>query len=306
MSSIEKISNGYKWLEQECPICDSAPKQFVGRRGGSAHRENLGIETKIWKCKECGLLFPDPMPVPVRGLAQHYALDPNEYFAKHDGPAKCDNALQMVRRAEELLGHKGSLLDVGVGRGEIVEAAKTLGWEVDGIEPSTTFADHVEKKTGVKIRQTSIEEADLPSEAYDCIILAAVLEHLYDPDLVIKKLSASLKPGGLLYLDVPNEQGLYFVVGNLYQKLRGREWCVNLAPTFSPYHVFGFSSRSLRKLLSKHSLKPMVWRVYPGVSLVGSRGGVVGFAESVASKTVTSLSRFGGMGTYIETWAEKI
>ena len=65
-----------------------------------------------------------------------------------------------------------------------------------------------------------------------------------------------MRPGGFVMLDVPNEKGLFFKAGNLYQKARGRRWCVNLAPTFSPFHVFGFSPRSLRKLLAKHGLEP--------------------------------------------------
>ena len=121
----------------------------------------------------------------------------------------------------------------------------------------------------------------------------------------MKKISQILKPGGLLYLDVPNEQGLYFSVGNAYNKLRGRDWCVNLAPTFSPFHVSGFGPKSLKALLAKHGLEPKVWTVYPGTSMVSSHGGFVGVLEKLASRIVTKASNVGEMGTYIETWAVK-
>src|SRR5215208_4427737 len=39
-----------------------------------------------------------------------------------------------------------------------------------------------------------------------------------------------------------------------------RDWCVNLAPTFEPFHVFGFRPKSLKKLLVKHGLVPKFWK----------------------------------------------
>ena len=295
----------YHWRPQSCPICELPPVKYVGQRGGRAHREGIGVETEIWSCGNCGLLFPNPMPIPVNGLAQHYGVDADVWFAAHDETVKLSTAFDMVERAERLLGRTGRLLDVGVGRGEVLAAAKAKGWTVEGVEPSKTFAERVETKIGAKIWNASIEEVELPDESYDCIFLAAVLEHLYDPDIVIGKIAKALRKDGLLYVDVPNERGLYFRAGNIYQKLKGRDWCVNLAPTFSPYHLFGFGPTSLKRLLSKHGLKPKVWTVVAGTSLVPSRGGIAGKLESLAAKAVTAASRFGEMGTYIETWAAK-
>lgn len=211
----------------------------------------------------------------------------------------------MLATAERLLGRKGRLLDVGVGRGENLMAAIAAGWECEGVEPSETFADHVERVSGTKIWRAAIEDCDIPTERFDIVLLSAVLEHLYDPDLVIKKIAEVLRPGGFVLLDVPNEKGLFFKVGNMYQKVRGRQWCVNLAPTFSPFHVFGFSPRPLRKLLAKHGLEPKVWEVFGGTSLVPSSGGLMGKVESLGSKAITRLSDLGEMGTYIQTWAQK-
>src|SRR5688500_17983198 len=126
----------YYWKDQSCPMCELPPTKIIGKRGGIAHREALGVEAQIWRCGKCDLLFPNPMPIPKGGLAQHYETDPNEYFVAHDEEGKSANAENMVARAEELLGCRGRLLDVGVGRGELIAAALKRGWEADGIEPS--------------------------------------------------------------------------------------------------------------------------------------------------------------------------
>jgi SAM-dependent methyltransferase len=295
----------YHWNEQNCPVCKVKPSKFVGKRGGIAHRERLGVETEIWKCAKCGLVFPNPMPFPKAGLGKHYDVGADDYFSAHDKDQKLRNADKLIEEAESILGGKGRLLDVGVGRGEILIAAKNRGWHVDGVEPSATFADYAEQRTGAKIWRQPIEESDIPANSYDVVMLAAVLEHLYAPDEVVKKISHILSLGGLLYVDVPNEEGLYFKLGNAYQKLKRRDWCINLAPTFPPYHVFGFGPASLKLLLAKNGLKPKGWRVYAGTSLVSSNGGLAGTIESIGAKMITAISNLGEMGTYIETWARK-
>jgi SAM-dependent methyltransferase len=243
------------------------------------------------------------MPIPVGGLGQHYGVDADDYFQAHDKEGKLAAAVSLITQAEGLLGRVGKLLDVGVGRGELVFAAKERGWDVEGVEPSEAFADYAEKHTGIKIWRQPVEDSDLPDDEFDFVVLSAVLEHLYDPDQVIKNLSGALKRGGLLYVDVPNEKGLYFLVGNAYQRLRGRDWCVNVAPTFSPFHVFGFSPGSLKILLRKYGLEPKILNVHGGTSLVPTRGGFIGSLESYASKLVTLISNIRNLGTYIETWA---
>ncbi len=300
-----EVHGGYRWVRQDCPTCRKRPTRRVGTRGGASHRDGLGTECEIWQCGDCSLLFADPMPIPVDGLGQHYGMDADEYFEAHDAEEKHDSASELVRQAEALLGRTGKLLDVGTGRGEVVAAAQAAGWTVEGVEPSATFADHTEAKTGAKIWREAIEESNIPNAEFDVVILAAVLEHLYDPDAVIDKIARVLKPGGLLYLDVPNETGLFFRVGNLYQRMRGRDWCVNLSPTFSPFHIFGFNPRSLRRLLAKHGLEPTVWKVYAGTSMVPADGGMRARLESLAGRIVTGLSNVGEMGTYIEAWAVK-
>lgn len=308
MESVTTPSNGrelYRWEPQLCPICEVWPKKRIGRRGGAAHRARLGVECDIWQCGHCQLIFPNPMPIPLNGLAQHYNLEADKYFQHHDLANKEQGATRLLKRAAELIGGKGRVLDVGAGRGELLLAAKQEGWSVLGLEPSPSFAAYAARYSGAEVRQEPIEHSHLPDSSFDVVILAAVLEHLYNPDATIGAIRRILRPGGALFLDVPNEKGLYFRVGNLYQKLRGRDWTVNTAPTFEPFHVFGFNPKALRALLAKHGLQTKDWHVYAGRSVLPARGGLVGVAEGAAARLVTAVSRFRGLGAYIETWAIK-
>jgi len=295
--------DGYEWKPQACPICEVGPTKFVGRRGGAAHRAGLGVECELWRCGECGLIFPNPMPVPGGGVEQHYDLDPDEYFQHHETGNKIAAGHQLLASAELWAGGKGRVLDIGSGRGELLSVAREDGWDAVGIEPSPQFADYAERNSGAPVRRVPVEECGFDDASFDVVILGAVLEHLYNPDETIREVARILRPGGALFVDVPNENGLYFRLGNLYQRFRGRDWSVNLAPTFEPYHVFGFNARSLRKLLSKHDLRVRHWHVYAGHAMLPNRPGMLGALEKLAAHGVTFASGVGGLGTYIETWA---
>jgi 2-polyprenyl-3-methyl-5-hydroxy-6-metoxy-1,4-benzoquinol methylase len=301
----EEIHDGYRWLAQSCPVCSLRPVTFVGRRGGNSHREGIGVECDIWSCDRCGLIFPDPMPIPVGGLQQHYDVDADKFFVNHDPTRKINTAHLILDDAEKILAGKGRLLDVGAGRGETLKIAQERGWVAEGIEPSESFAAYAEKESGAKIYAKPLEECGLTDSYYDVVILSAVLEHLYNPDDVIAEISRVLKPGGWLFFDVPNERGLVFRVGNIYQRLRGRDWCINLSPTFSPYHLFGFGLKSVRMILEANGLKLRKRLFFGGECLLPSRPGLIGKLEGQVAIVVTKLSNLGRMGSYIAAWAQK-
>ncbi|HXH69854.1 MAG TPA: class I SAM-dependent methyltransferase [Pyrinomonadaceae bacterium] len=301
--NTEEIHDGYRWVEQNCPICGIPPTKFLGVRGGEAHRDRAGVKCEIWCCEQCSLIFPNPMPIPVGGAGQHYDTEAEHFFDNHNHEKKDESAKELLAQAEKLLGRKGKLLDVGAGRGETVRRAKLDGWDVTGVEPTASFADFAEKYSGTKIRREPVEKCGFADEEFDVVILAAVLEHLYNPSEVVGEISRILKRGGLFFFDIPNEKGLFFKIGNTYQRLHGRNWCVNLSPTFPPFHLFGFSPKSIKALLKKHNLEIKTWRIYGGHSMVPSSSGIVGKLESKASKVVTAMSNLGEMGSYIEAWA---
>src|SRR5713226_6585511 len=89
----------YRWRQQNCPICETSPLKRLGRRGGSAHRAHLGVECEIWRCCQCGLIFPNPMPIPLDGLEQHYGVEADEYFEHHQLDDKNLSAFGLLTQA---------------------------------------------------------------------------------------------------------------------------------------------------------------------------------------------------------------
>ena len=261
-----------------CPICADngrTPTRVVGDRGGDAHRYGLGIRSRIVRCTGCGLIFPDPFPFPVD--PQELYGDPEKYFASHDSDAKVAGNRQIIHQVLERLSIPAPrVLDVGSGRGELLRAAVLEGVPAEnilGLEFSDAMIDACRQSGLVVLRQTIEEHAQTDPPPYDAVILNAVLEHVYDPASMIDAVRSLTRPGSVLYLDLPMEPNLLTWVGNGLNRIRGSRAVFNLSPTFSPYHVFGFSPRTLRALLAKHEFQVdqvTIWaapRIPAGTSL---------------------------------------
>jgi SAM-dependent methyltransferase len=158
---------------------------------------------------------------------------------------------------------------------------------------------------GLPIERAPVETAASLSERYDAAWLPAILEHLYEPAPVLQRVHAALVPGGLVFIDVPNECGLWQRVGNLYMALRGRRWAVNLSPTFPPFHVVGFCPRSLRLLLARCGFEVLSLRTHRWQNELPPSGTLWRRAERAAADVVLTIGAKAGAGAGITCWARK-
>jgi len=295
----------WRFEERACPVCAASPDAatFLGYRGGAAHHQGLGSRTGIVRCPSCHAVYQRPTAIPLENPYLEHA--PEEYFQHHERDPKVAAGQQLARTAEELLGFRGRMLEAGCGRGELLRGAADAGWQVAGVDMTASFAA-VAAQNGVQVEVAPIESARSLEQEWDVILLAAVLEHVYEPARVLSRVAAALKRGGLVFLDVPNECSLYNRVGNAYMRLRGRDWVTNLSPTFPPFHVVGFCPRSLRRVLMASGLEPVLLSLYPTVVSVDERwSGLRARLEKSAMRATLLAGGLLGMGAGITCWARK-
>lgn len=102
------------------------------------------------------------------------------------------------------------VLDAGSGYGATTLALAESCAEVTGLEPashlhdSATAAAAARAVGNVRFLNLSIEELQ-EREEYDLIVLDNVYEHLPDHAAALMRLTDALRPGGVLYLLVPNK-----------------------------------------------------------------------------------------------------
>jgi len=108
-------------------------------------------------------------------------------------------------RLERLAPPVGKLLDVGAGGGFFLRAARELGWQVCGIEPSEAACAFAREHFNLNLLQGEAEFVEPREAPFDAIHCAFVLEHIADPIALLHRLFAWLKPSGRIWLEVPNE-----------------------------------------------------------------------------------------------------
>lgn len=293
----------FEWVYLPCNCCDSKNFIELGYRGGEAHKNNKGQKCKIVKCSSCGHIYPNPMPI-VTDINKIYN-NPNEYFIHHNLEEKISNYSLLLKKLEKKLGYKGKILDVGSGRGELLYAAKNLGWEVYGIELSKEFVQFTMKNYGIEVKNCSLEAANYPEEYFDIVVLNAVLEHLYYPKQILIEINRILKKNKFLWMNLPNEGSLYNIVGNLYFKFLGRNWVTNLSPTFSPYHVQGFTKNSIKTILLKTGFKIENIETFSGILLLKPHS-LVEYIEFYGVFLTGKIANLLKMGSYMDIIAKKL
>jgi 2-polyprenyl-3-methyl-5-hydroxy-6-metoxy-1,4-benzoquinol methylase len=111
----------------------------------------------------------------------------------------------------ELLRDHGPVLDVGCGKGELVEALIGAGVRATGIDLDAAMVDEARAR-GLDVHVADLNDflATQPAQSFGSIISTQVAEHLQMADLVrFLELSASrLRPGGLFVAETPNPTSL--------------------------------------------------------------------------------------------------
>ena len=94
-------------------------------------------------------------------------------------------------------------LDVGCSTGFVVEAARNAGWDAIGLDLNPS-AIEFGRARGLDLRTASLEDEVFDAESFAAVSLFDVLEHLHDPVRTLRRCARLLRPGGIVFLYVPN------------------------------------------------------------------------------------------------------
>lgn len=167
-----------------------------------------GRSFEVSRCSACGLSRTVPAPAPAE-LAAYY---PPAYWGSASSrrfPALVE-ALQKrfygarARAVERLAGSPGRVLDVGCGRGYLLDAFRRRGWEVQGTELDERSAVHAREVLGIPVQVGVAGVGAWPDRSFDAVALWHVLEHLHDPAAALADAARVLRPGGVLMVGVPS------------------------------------------------------------------------------------------------------
>ncbi|MFO1054237.1 MAG: class I SAM-dependent methyltransferase [Planctomycetota bacterium] len=228
-----------------CPLCGSNELRAWDR---DAKGRTLA------RCVSCGVKFMNPQYSDA-WLAHFYST----YISVHgDGDTARWRSRPEVRetakrRSLQLLGDfvpPGRILMIGCGDGLELRVASSLGWKPEGYDVDPTTTAEVARTCGVPVHCGAFPPASLPRGAYDAVFMDQVIEHPKDPALYLRTAHDLLRPGGALFLGLPN-------VGSLSNRIKTMAGRLGLRPGkrgrhyATKHHIFYYEPRVMTRLLQR-------------------------------------------------------
>lgn len=94
------------------------------------------------------------------------------------------------------------VLEIGVGRGHLTHMLGSSGRDTIGIEPGKGYSKEWEQ-LGIRVVQDFFPSSKITGK-FDAVVAYAVLEHAEQPIAFLESIRAVLKPGGQVFLAVPD------------------------------------------------------------------------------------------------------
>lgn len=231
----------------KCAICENEQKGFA--------RAKFPDGQMALSCGNCGIAFVYPLPNREE-ITAYYSTYPQtlENSSEHG-----ELLTSRHRPILEYLCHQFKngtrlkFLDFGFGAGSLLKLIAQSGHSAYGADLSDQNCVQLErhaKRTGLTIETVNLNRRsldELECQRFDVITLLQAIEHVPDPIGVLRDLTSRLAPGGVIYLECPNEDAWYLRVKNVLRKSFDREnFFGSLNP---PQHLFGFTRKSLQLAL---------------------------------------------------------
>lgn len=173
--------------------------------------------------------------------------------------------LPFIKRELKGLNKNAKILEAGCGFGQWVFWMAEQGYQTIGIDLAPkairTAKNYANKN---KIKNCEFIEGDvrklpIKDDYFDIIFSFGLIEHFHKPEVILKELKRVLKPGGKIFLSVPNLYSFHTLT-RIVLKITGK-W--NLG------YERSYNKKSLNKLFKKSGFEPLRCGIMPGGELFG-------------------------------------
>lgn len=268
---VECVANGSEviWILEKDQGTVPIPKKWprpshcliCNQQGIDLYSPEQDGACPVYICFDCGFAFTWPrIPQDFSQCNEEMCFD--ESFICNAGnnaawARELDTSVRSLHASwgDEAFGRDGAptLLDVGCAGGKLLPYFQALGWNVEGVDPWVSAARAGRKYLNVHIAISKLEEAILPSESYDLVLLNDTLQFVADPRAIVELCLQVLRPGALLMIDLPNFHSQEF-------SAQGTS-----ASMFLPaFHISYFSMDSLQFLLKRSGCEIALSFIYGG------------------------------------------
>ena len=278
-------------------LADAAP---VGRCQlcGSERRALKFAEPpfEVVTCSDCGLVYVTP-----RLLGQALLDVYDEGYWKSDNPKlrgysdyarEAQLYLKTFEKRMKLVARHvpphGRVLDVGCAAGYFLRVMHDHGHDVHGVEVSPAIAKEAVAALGAdRVHTGTLEEAVAAKgwreQSFDLVTLWDVIEHVPDPQALLRTARPLLAPHGKLLIETQN-------VTSRWARLLGKRW----HHYKHDEHIYHFDPTTIRRLLADcgfevQQLGAAYAGKYVSFGFVAERAGRLGALAGLLAKPLTLL-----------------
>lgn len=230
-----------------CPICADESEKKPLFEIDLVH----GMPHDLVECCHCGVKYFSPLPDNWE-LAGFYDSIYHGHFDKYTEWGRGLAFSSRLKRFKK----KGNFLDVGCALGYFISGIKDHSdWDVWGVEFGEAGAGHAKNELGLDVFQGELYDAGYPDSFFDFIHINNVIEHVCDPNRILKECRRILKRDGRVFLSVPNGSNdmLPLQDYSLEMKLPARSF---------NGHIYFFSQKALHLLFEKSGLEIQKCKTY--------------------------------------------
>ena len=235
--------------ETNCLICgtDNLEKldSHVDRRKG------LSGYWTLYKCKQCGVeaVYPSPSDVELSEYYSVYSHNKSVTFSLRTG----SHHPSLRRLFHWISGDidprdfikpepNSTILDYGCGEAGCLFDFHSRGLRISGAEISSEMVIACQK-AGLDVHHvTNPDLIPFTDESFNIVYLMQVFEHLRNPHVFFYELFRITKPGGMVYIAIPNSK-------SIWKYIFGKNW---VSGWFVPFHLFHYDEKSFSQLANKH------------------------------------------------------
>lgn len=231
--------------QSTCPSCGAQSfSTYLTVKDHFLSKESFNLDL----CYNCQLLFTNPRPKLER-IGDYYK---SEEYVSHSSTKKgiVNRVYAKVRSytlkkkialLKELTSGK-DLLDIGAGTGHFLAKAKESGFNVLGLEPDEDARRVARSENGIELKDLNLLHQ--LNQKFNAITMWHVLEHVYNLQEDLEKISSLVIQDGVLIIAVPN-----------YTSFDAQYYKEYWAAYDVPRHLYHFSPKSIIPLVESKGLK---------------------------------------------------
>lgn len=227
-----------------CPACNGRSSKFFMVKNG--------FNYKI--CNKCKTFFMTPRPTEAILTDFYYQSKTYDFYNKYIFPAGEKSRYKninvpRVQKIKQILTKRrkknANLIDIGAGYGTFCKAASNDRYfkKVYALEPTPSGVKNCKRGRVIPIHLNFDQFFKTNKKFYDVITFFEVIEHLFDPNIFLKKISKILSKKGIIVFTCPNGQGFDVQLLKKY------------SDTIDHEHLNYFNLESIQEMLKKNNFK---------------------------------------------------